>query len=174
MEMAFKHDWPKAAAAVIERGCGVNAQDRIGWSALHFAGFHNRQETARVLLERGADRTIKNVNGESAADLARECGHGSLAASIDGFDSEARLFNEAASGETEASFLEVLRGSARTQKRRAHGADGDGHVPRLAQRRVHRRSRDVTHQRLRLSALHCWRRPSPQDAHPAERAPTTA
>ena len=87
MQMTIKHDWPEAAAAVIDCGCDVNAADggarRGGWMALHYAGFHNRRETARVLLERGADRTIKNKKGETAADVAREMGNDDLAAYID-------------------------------------------------------------------------------------------
>ena len=57
-EMAYSHDWPRAAAAVIERGCDVHAREK-GQTALHWAGGRNRMETARVLLEHGADRSLK-------------------------------------------------------------------------------------------------------------------
>ena len=53
----------EAAAAITERGCDVNAKGNFGYTALHCAGAYNRRETARVLLERGADRTIKNKYG---------------------------------------------------------------------------------------------------------------
>ena len=82
--MAMKHDWPELAAALIERGCDVNAKNKYGNTALHYAGGYNRRETARVLLEHGADRTIKNKKGETAADMARQNGHADLAAYIDG------------------------------------------------------------------------------------------
>ena len=59
MDMANWHDWPELAAALIKRGCDVNAKDNDGITALHFAGCSNHRETARVLLEHGADRTIK-------------------------------------------------------------------------------------------------------------------
>ena len=57
-EMAYSHDWPRAAAAVIERGCDVHAREK-GQTALHWAGGRNRMETARVLLEHGADRSLQ-------------------------------------------------------------------------------------------------------------------
>ena len=85
MEMASNHDWPVAATAVIERGYDVNATDTDGWSALHFTGVYNRHETARILLERGADRTIKTKGGKTAADWARVHGHFALATYIEGF-----------------------------------------------------------------------------------------
>ena len=89
MMMAIDHDWPKAAAALIERGCDVNAQGDRGMTPLHCAGFENHRETARVLLERGADRTIKNKKGETAADLARTYGSADLAAYIEGAAAQA-------------------------------------------------------------------------------------
>ena len=85
MRMAMYHDWPKAAEAVIERGCDVNATNRDGWTALHFAGWKNRRGTARVLLERGADRTIKSNQGGTASDTARNNGHAFLAELIDNY-----------------------------------------------------------------------------------------
>ena len=78
------YDWPEAAAAVIARGCEVNATIKQGFTALHLAGHNNRPETARVLLEHGADRTIKTKYGDTAADLARSKGNDDLAAYIDG------------------------------------------------------------------------------------------
>ena len=82
--VAASHDWPKAAAALIKRGCDVNAKDTSGYTALHYAGSNNRRETARVLLERGADRTIKDKVGKTAADYARKTSNYDLAAYIEG------------------------------------------------------------------------------------------
>ena len=107
MQLAVYQDWPKAAAALIERGCDVNATSSHGTTALLFAGLFNRRETTRVLLERGADRTIKNYAGETAEALAQSNGHADLAACIDDFDSAARLFHAASQGKTEA-LLQVL------------------------------------------------------------------
>ena len=82
-EMAYSHDWPKAAAAVIERGCDVHAREK-GQTALHWAGGRNRMETARVLLEHGADRTRKDLLGRTAAEFAWENGHAAVAAFLEG------------------------------------------------------------------------------------------
>ena len=84
--MAMKHDWPELAAALIERGCDVNAKEEgagNGNTALHYAGDRNRRETVRVLLEHGADPTIKNDDGDTAADITR-LDNKKLAAYIEG------------------------------------------------------------------------------------------
>ena len=90
MRMAHHHDWPEAAAALIGRGCDVNATNATnGYTALHYAGATNKRELVRVLLERGADRTIKLTDGDfagtTAADAARRNDHDDLAAAIDNF-----------------------------------------------------------------------------------------
>lgn len=43
-----------------------------GNSALHWAVLHRELDTIRVLLEAGADPTVRNRNGESALEIARE------------------------------------------------------------------------------------------------------
>ena len=47
--------------------------------------FRNRKKTAIVLLERGADRTIKSNQGGTASDTARNNGHEFLAELIDNY-----------------------------------------------------------------------------------------
>ena len=83
-EMARENDWPEAVAALIRRGCDIHAVDGVGDTPLHWAGRHNHRETARVLLEHGADRTLKNNGAWTAADQARDQGNNDLAAYIDG------------------------------------------------------------------------------------------
>ena len=80
MMMARSNDWPEAAAAVLKRGCDVNATDKNGHTALHHAGSENHRETARVLLEHGADRTLKNSYNRTAAGQARHYHFNDLAA----------------------------------------------------------------------------------------------
>ena len=85
---AWKRDQPDVVLALIECGCDVNAaqiKNTKGTTALHIAGYENRGENARALLEHGADRTLKDDSGKTAADHAREQGHAELAAYIDGF-----------------------------------------------------------------------------------------
>ena len=88
-EMCLWHNWPELAAAVIDRGCDVNAQNIFGMTALIATCADNHADAARVLLERGADRTIKLSDGDfagtTAADAARRNDHDELAAAIDNF-----------------------------------------------------------------------------------------
>ena len=58
--------------------CGaqsVNAQDINGDTALHRAAEAGHLEVVRVLLEFGADLSIKNNKGETPLDMARENKH---------------------------------------------------------------------------------------------------
>ena len=74
---------------LIDRGCDVNAQNIFGMTALIATCADNHADAARVLLERGADRTIKLTDGDfagtTAADAARRNDHDELAAAIDNF-----------------------------------------------------------------------------------------
>jgi ankyrin repeat protein len=49
--------------------------DSIGWSALLWASSRGRLSTVQLLIERGADIRIKNKEGKTAMDCAREKGH---------------------------------------------------------------------------------------------------
>ena len=65
---------PERAAAVVRlliaRGARLDLVDDRGRSALMIAAALNRFETAKALIEAGADRTIKDKSGKTAADLA--------------------------------------------------------------------------------------------------------
>ena len=85
MEMVDCHgsqpDWHELFAAVIKKGCDVNAKDQHGRFALFLmanvdseATQPHRNETARILLENGADRTMTSDGGKTAAQLARHHG----------------------------------------------------------------------------------------------------
>ena len=65
--MLASYDWPDQVAALLARGVPVNATTNVGFTALHYAGRDDRRASARVLLAHGADRTIKNVGGDTAA-----------------------------------------------------------------------------------------------------------
>ena len=54
----------------LRNGAAVNSQNRVnGWSALHFAARREHAGIVRVLLEHGADFSIKNHKGEMASDM---------------------------------------------------------------------------------------------------------
>ena len=165
MRMACLHDWPKAAAAVIERGCDVNATNNAWSTALHIAGtINNRRETARVLLERGADRTIKSRGRPTAAGDARHAQRRPRGVH------RPALGRAAAAPPVTARRGELPRGAPRGEaagevpRPSRDGADADGHQPRLAvdaargphRARVRRERRIKASERLhsRGTALH--------------------
>lgn len=50
---------------LLEQGANLDHQDRIGYSALHFAGQNMLVEIARLLLENGANPNIQDNHGNS-------------------------------------------------------------------------------------------------------------
>jgi hypothetical protein len=65
---------------LLQLGADINAQDKNGWTPLIHASFVNSiyrvgegmLETAKILVENGADKTIKCNEGKTAADYAKE------------------------------------------------------------------------------------------------------
>ncbi len=51
-------------------------------TALHFAAGWGRAEVVKVLLEKGAERAVKNKAGKTALDLAREGGYADVSAAL--------------------------------------------------------------------------------------------
>ena len=85
MAVVNNHDWREQVAALLDRGANVSATSHGDMTALHLAAGHNRSKAARVLLEYGADATIGNQFGTTAAQFARKQGFPALAAEIDRF-----------------------------------------------------------------------------------------
>ena len=101
--MLASYDWPDQVAALLARGVAVNATTNVGFTALHYAGRDDRRASARVLLAHGADSTIENVGGDTAAASARRCGNAEIAAYIDGYpDSEKKLVEAEAKAKRDA------------------------------------------------------------------------
>jgi ankyrin repeat protein len=62
-------------------GADVNHLDeRTGFGALHHAAWNGHVAVVRVLLAQGADATLCNHMGETAADSARAAGNGAITA----------------------------------------------------------------------------------------------
>mmetsp|Transcript_7097 Transcript_7097/g.9614 ORF Transcript_7097/g.9614 Transcript_7097/m.9614 type:complete len:137 (+) Transcript_7097:325-735(+) len=57
--------------ALLERGAPVNAQEYEGWMPLHWASYRDNLELTRVLLQWGADPTIKNNHDQTPRDIYR-------------------------------------------------------------------------------------------------------
>jgi uncharacterized protein len=57
------------ATLLLDKGADVNGQGAGGFTALHTAANNRDEPLARLLLARGADKTIKERNGKRPADL---------------------------------------------------------------------------------------------------------
>jgi ankyrin repeat protein len=64
----------RRANLLLDRGAKINAQSSAGNTALHMAILGGHQDLVRILLQRGADITLKNQINKSAVQLARERG----------------------------------------------------------------------------------------------------
>lgn len=50
---------------LIDHGANLDHQDRIGYTALHFAGQNKLVEIAQYLLEKGANPNLQDIHGNS-------------------------------------------------------------------------------------------------------------
>jgi ankyrin repeat protein len=50
-------------------------KSKYGWTALICAAFHRHSEVVKVLLEKGANPTLKSANGDTAFDIALRRGY---------------------------------------------------------------------------------------------------
>jgi hypothetical protein len=68
----------KLAKLLIEHGARVDARDQFGSTALMLAAQRGKMELVQFLLDRSADRTIRNCHGQTAASLAKASKHTSI------------------------------------------------------------------------------------------------
>ena len=57
--------------ALLDGGANIEAQ-RDGWTALLWAAYHDQPEIAELLLDRGADSKVKNNDGQTPCQVARQ------------------------------------------------------------------------------------------------------
>ncbi len=69
----------QTARMLLEQGAIVNAPAPDGTTPLMMAAFSGQRDMVQLLLDRGADATAVNLQKLTAADWARERGHGPLA-----------------------------------------------------------------------------------------------
>ncbi len=67
------------AQVLIDAGADISATQLQGYTPLHYAAANGLETIARRLLERGADRSVRDKTGKTASDLAGEKGHVALA-----------------------------------------------------------------------------------------------
>jgi ankyrin repeat protein len=78
---AAAHSVP-IARLLLERGAPVNARQGtggLGFTPLMEAALNGQTEMVDLLLEHGADRTMRDEKGQTAEDYARQNGHAALA-----------------------------------------------------------------------------------------------
>ncbi len=63
------------AKMLLNHGAQVNITDSYGHTALHYAACSGRQKNIEFLLSKGANKTIKNRKGETAAKFAWDTNH---------------------------------------------------------------------------------------------------
>ena len=68
----------EAVRLLLEHGAPVNARQQVGYTPLMGAAAAGRDDIADLLLARGADTTLTNDEGKTAAAIAREHGHHAL------------------------------------------------------------------------------------------------
>ena len=68
---------------VVHEGYDVDQVDGTGSTPLHLAAYYGHEHCAKWLLNKGRARYIKDFDGNTPADLARQCGNLALAESIE-------------------------------------------------------------------------------------------
>jgi ankyrin repeat protein len=65
----------RVATILLDSGANVNATQNGQFPPLHAAAANGSFDLVKLLLERGADVSLRTADGQTAADLAREKGH---------------------------------------------------------------------------------------------------
>jgi ankyrin repeat protein len=73
----------EAARHLLEHGAPVNARQQGGWVPMHAAAQNGDGPMVELLLRHGADATLTNDAGKTAAAVAREKGHEYLAGMLE-------------------------------------------------------------------------------------------
>ncbi|GMO44250.1 MAG: ankyrin repeat domain-containing protein [Termitinemataceae bacterium] len=72
----------KDAVRALFGGKAIGSRDSSGNTLLHYAARLSNAEIVGILLEIGADRTVKNTSGETAADIAQRWSHPDIASML--------------------------------------------------------------------------------------------
>ena len=56
---------------LLNNGYNVNQIDNDGWTPLHYAASNRFEDIIKVLIDYGADRTIKDIWGNTPIDLTK-------------------------------------------------------------------------------------------------------
>ena len=78
LQAAIANKQSELVAFLIEKGSEVNVIQSGGWTGLHEAALLGNEEIIMLLLENGANKTIKKNDGKTAYDIALEKGYDHL------------------------------------------------------------------------------------------------
>ena len=70
LHLATILNFPQVVSFLLSHQVDIDARDKNGFTALHFAGCSGNSECARLLLEAHADTEIVNALGKTAAEIA--------------------------------------------------------------------------------------------------------
>ncbi len=73
----------EVARVLCDAGADVNRPCEHDWTPLHMAASWGHLDVARLLIERGADASPRDVNGASPADLAKRSKHSTATAVVE-------------------------------------------------------------------------------------------
>ncbi|KAG6813370.1 hypothetical protein H0H92_011636 [Tricholoma furcatifolium] len=105
---------------LVKRGIDIDARDRNGYTALHFAVLSKSQDSVRVLLDAGADREIVNALGKTPAECSsnmKELFGDSTSEDETDSDEEAQWGDAEEDSETPVRRTLTKRGSRRNFRR---------------------------------------------------------
>jgi len=68
---AIWYNHPDELTGLIEDCVKVDQQDEYGWTLLHHAADRDRVALAKILLDHGASKALRNKDGQTAAQLAK-------------------------------------------------------------------------------------------------------
>lgn len=93
LQLAAWRGHVEAVRWLLDHGASPN-RPGARWSALHYATFANRQDVARLLIERGAEVNARAPNGSTVLMMAAREGHDELARQILDAGADPRAVNE--------------------------------------------------------------------------------
>jgi hypothetical protein len=73
---------------LIEKGADVNARNNHGWTPFHIAAYWNRKDIAKLLLENGANPTVRDSSSKTPKDAAIEAGNEEIAKLVENWQRE--------------------------------------------------------------------------------------
>jgi len=79
--LVCRYGQPDTISTMLEYGIHIDAEN-VGWTALHLAALNGHLDIVSILLNKGASSSIRNREGKTALDIAREEGQERIAAII--------------------------------------------------------------------------------------------